>query len=113
MPPAAPETILTSPVPSSVIMTGQVEDRGLFKGRIKLLGEGGTPKELVTLGELKSSISLLKMIPVWGDISTAPKLSNIYQSRQSNRLKYRISNYLRLIVEVTATASPLGANTLR
>ena len=110
MPPAAPETILTSPVPSSVIMTGQVEDRGLFKGRIKLLGEGGTPKELVTLGELKSSISLLKMIPVWGDISTAPKLSNMYQS---NRLKYRISNYLRLIVEVTATASPLGANTLR
>ena len=52
VPPAAPETILTSPVPSSVIMTGQVEDRGLFKGRIKLVGEGGTPNELVTFGEL-------------------------------------------------------------
>ena len=43
---------MTSPVPSSVIMTGQVEERGLFKGRIKLVGEGGTPNELVTFGEL-------------------------------------------------------------
>ena len=92
MPPAAPETILTSPVPSSVIMTGQVEERGLFKGRIKLLGEGGTPKELVTLGELKSSISLLKMIPVWGDITTAPKLQNNKSIKSIRQVEYQITS---------------------
>lgn len=76
MPPDAPDTILTSPVRLSRTIVGHVDDIGLFNGRMKLWGEGGTPKELVTLGELKSSISLLKMMPVLGDITTAPKLKN-------------------------------------
>ena len=56
-------------------MAGQVEDIGLFPGRMKFVGEGGTPNEFVTLGELKSSIWLLKIIPVFGDIFMEPKLN--------------------------------------
>ena len=52
MPPDAPETILTSPLRLSIRIAGQVDDIGRFNGRIKLCGDGGTPKELVTLGEL-------------------------------------------------------------
>lgn len=49
---------------------------------MKLLGEGGTPKPLVMNGELKSSISLLRRIPVDPDMTLEPKL-------QDNR-KHRI-----------------------
>ena len=45
-------------------IVGQVEERGLFPGRIKLVSEGLTPKKLVMLGEEKSSISLFSIIPV-------------------------------------------------
>lgn len=41
---------------------------------MKLLGDGGIPKPLVIYGELKSSISSLKMIPVDRDITLDPKL---------------------------------------
>ena len=74
VPPDAPETIITFPVSVFITIAGQVDDIGLLPGRIKLCGEGGTPKELVTLGELKSSISLLNIMPVFGDIFTQPKL---------------------------------------
>lgn len=43
-------------------------------GWMKLLGEGGIPKPLVMYGELKSSISSLKMIPVDPDMTLEPKL---------------------------------------
>lgn len=41
---------------------------------MKLLGEGGIPKVLLMYGELKSSISLLKMTPVDPDMTLEPKL---------------------------------------
>lgn len=43
---------------------------------MKLLGEGGIPKSLVMYGELKSSISSLKMIPVDPDMTLEPKLKD-------------------------------------
>ncbi len=45
-------------------MVGQVEESGLFPGRMKLAGEGLNPYSLVILGEEKSSISLFSTIPV-------------------------------------------------
>ena len=45
-------------------MVGQVEESGRFPGRMKLMEEGGTPKELVMFGEEKSSISSFRTIPV-------------------------------------------------
>ena len=53
MPPDAPETIATFPFSEFTTIVGQVDDIGLLPGRIKLCGLGGTPKELVTLGELR------------------------------------------------------------
>lgn len=41
---------------------------------MKLFGEGGIPNPLVMCGELKSSISSLKMIPVDRDMTLEPKL---------------------------------------
>ena len=41
---------------------------------MKLFGEGGIPNPLVMYGELKSSISSLKMIPVDRDMTLEPKL---------------------------------------
>lgn len=43
---------------------------------MKLLGEGGTPKPLVMSGELKSSISLFRRIPVEPDMTLEPKLEH-------------------------------------
>ena len=53
VPPDAPETIATFPFSEFTTIVGQVDDIGLLPGRIKLCGLGGTPKELVTLGELR------------------------------------------------------------
>ena len=64
VPPAAPVTSLTSPVFSSTIIVGAMEERGLLPGLAKLLGDGGRPKKLVILGNEKSSISLFRMTPV-------------------------------------------------
>ena len=50
-----------------------MEDNGLFIGTIKLAGaDGGTLAEIFA-GIEKSSISLLRNIPVLGDKSCAPK----------------------------------------
>lgn len=53
-------------------MVGQVEERGRFLGRMKLALDGFTPYSFVMLGDEKSSISLLRMIPVLV-ISLEPK----------------------------------------
>ena len=74
VPPEAPVINLTSPDSSFMTSSGQVEDKGLFPGLMKLFGEGGTSNPLVILGLLKSSISLLNKIPVCGDMTTDPKL---------------------------------------
>lgn len=47
---------------------------GLKPGLMKLFGEGGTPKPFVRNGELKSSISSLRSIPVELDMTLEPKL---------------------------------------
>lgn len=41
---------------------------------MKLFGDGGIPKPLLMYGELKSSISSLKMMPVDWDMTLEPKL---------------------------------------
>ena len=46
------------------MIIGQVEDRGRLPGRMKLISDGCKPKALVILGEEKSSISLLRTMPV-------------------------------------------------
>ena len=43
-------------------------------GLMKLFGDGGRLNSLVMLGDEKSSISSLKMIPVDGDMIRDPKL---------------------------------------
>lgn len=43
-------------------------------GMMKLFGDGGTSNPLLMYGELKSSISLLRMIPVDPDMTFEPKL---------------------------------------
>jgi hypothetical protein len=73
-PPAAPVTIRTFPEALSTTMAGLMEDKGRFPGLMKLLGDGGRLKSLVMLGDEKSSISSLKMIPVEGDMIPDPKL---------------------------------------
>lgn len=52
---------------------------------MKLLGEGGIPKPLLMYGELKSSISSLKMIPVDPDMTLEPKLK---QKEKPARFKH-------------------------
>lgn len=46
----------------------------LKPGLMKLFGDGGTPKPFVTNGELKSSISSFRSIPVEFDMTLEPKL---------------------------------------
>lgn len=46
------------------MIMGQVEERGRLPGWMKFASEGFTPKKLVMLGEEKSSISLLRTMPV-------------------------------------------------
>ena len=59
------------------IMVGDIELNGLFSGWMKLFGDGGKSKPFVMFGELKSSISSLKIIPVDFDRILAPNLYNI------------------------------------
>lgn len=73
LPPAAPTAKITSSFPS-VIKEGHIEDRGLFPGFMKLIGDGGIPKLFVIFGEEKSSISSLRIIPVLSDANPAPNL---------------------------------------
>lgn len=60
----------------STVVTRPTNDNNTVSspGWIKLLGEGGIPNPLVMYGELKSSISSLKIIPVDRDMTLEPKL---------------------------------------
>lgn len=52
-------------------------------GAMKLATEGGTPKPFTMWGELKSSISLLKMMPFTGERRSEPKLQRQARERGS------------------------------
>lgn len=54
-------------------IVGVIDDNGLFPGRMKLAGEGGGASPVVLPGMEKSSISLLRMMPVLGDMNLDPK----------------------------------------
>ena len=58
-----------------------MEDSGRLPGAIKLIGLGGTPKKLVIFGELKSSISSLRRMPVCSELNPAPKLMECMDKR--------------------------------
>ena len=73
VPPAAPVARRTLPA-SSRTRVGQVDDIGILPGTMKLLGEAGTPKKFTVPGIEKSSISLLKMMPVLLPMTFEPKL---------------------------------------
>ena len=94
MPPAAPTTILTSPS-DDTIMLGHIEDKGRFHGAIKLAGDAGTPKKFVVFGVEKSSISLLKIIPVLEPTTLDPKL-NIKKRKKKHLFKLHEFKILRL-----------------
>lgn len=93
-------------------------------GLMKLLGEGGTPKLFVMSGELKSSISLLRIIPVDPDMTLEPKLrdkSDRWDIKGTTG-KVGLTNigiclgqeggpYYRLMVLVADTALPSSATT--
>ena len=53
---------------------GQVDDIGLLPGTMKLVVEAGSPNEFTVPGVEKSSISLLKMMPVLLPKTFDPKL---------------------------------------
>lgn len=55
---------------------GHIELNGRLPGRMKFAGDGGRSKPLVILGELKSSISSLNIIPVEFERIIAPNLLN-------------------------------------
>ena len=85
VPPLAPTTSATCPS-GRTRTEGLMLDNGRFPGLMKLAGDGDTPKSLVMLGNEKSSIWSLRIIPVEGDIISDPNT--------------------RLMVLVTATAVP-------
>ena len=55
---------------------GHVDDIGLLPGTMKLVGEAGTPKKFFAPGVEKSSITLLKIIPVLFPTTLDPKIQN-------------------------------------
>ena len=71
VPPVAPIASFKSPALSTNI-AGVMEKRGLLPGLAKLFGEDGSPKLFMISGNEKSSISSLNIIPVLGDIVSAP-----------------------------------------
>ncbi len=73
VPPEAPTARRGTPFPSTN-MVGVIEDMGRFPGSIKLLGDGATPKKFFFPGVEKSSISLLKIMPVRVERYFEPKL---------------------------------------
>lgn len=52
---------------------GVMDDKGLFPGWMKLAGAGGGSSAVTFAGMEKSSISLLRMMPVLLDKNLAPK----------------------------------------
>lgn len=51
---------------------GVMEDKGLLFGAIKLVGAGGSLSRDMSVGIEKSSISLLRMMPVRGESTPPP-----------------------------------------
>lgn len=66
-------------------IAGLIELNGRLPGRIKFAGDGGSPKALVILGELKSSISSLNIIPVDLERIIAPNLLNKDACKEAQR----------------------------
>ena len=75
--PPAPPMIKAGEPSGAKKIEGLIEDCGLFPGAMKLEGDAGIPKELTVPGVEKSSISLLKMMPVLLPFTFDPKLSGI------------------------------------
>lgn len=73
LPPAAPITSMTF-LFSSTTTVGHIEDKGLLPGSIKFAGDAVILYKFVIFGKEKSSISLLRIIPVLLDANFAPKL---------------------------------------
>ena len=75
-----------------------MEDMVIFPGTMKLEGEAGTPKTLTDPGVEKSSISLLKMIPVLWPRTLEPKLKqkiyNIFKWVPCVLIELNLHNYL-------------------
>uniref|UniRef100_A0A7C9CLV6 Uncharacterized protein n=1 Tax=Opuntia streptacantha TaxID=393608 RepID=A0A7C9CLV6_OPUST len=67
LPPMTPANLL-----SFRTMMGVMEDRGRFPGCMKFAGAGGSCSGLFSVGVEKSSISLLRTIPVEADSTPAP-----------------------------------------
>ena len=84
-PPLAPTTATTR-CSLSTTTVGLMEETGRFPGRTILFSDGEMPWLFRILGYEKSSIWLLRIMPVEGDMNLLP--------------------YNRLMVEVTETASP-------
>lgn len=79
------EVILDPPAPpiktstlflSSRIMVGHLDEIGIFCETIKFASAGEMPYEFTMSGNEKSSIPLLRMIPVRRDTILQPKLYN-------------------------------------
>ncbi len=69
------------------MIVGHVEESGLLPGWIKLAGDGLNPYSLVMFGEEKSSISLLRTMPV---SVTTPDPKYPFTVLQYNKeMKYR------------------------
>lgn len=73
VPPPPPINNLTL-LDSSNIIDGQVDDRGILPGAMKLAGDGFTTYLFTIPGNEKSSIWLFKSIPVLFDITKLPNL---------------------------------------
>ena len=70
-------------------MLGHIDDMGILYGSMKFASDGGTPKLLSLPGVEKSSISLLKKIPVRLPRTFEPKLqqqTTIRLSVDANRV---------------------------
>ena len=83
VPPEAPLIMTISPC-SLNTMVGVMDESGLFPGTIKFAGDGGTPNEFSMPGVEKSSISLLKIIPVLLPRHLDPKLKFVENSDYRN-----------------------------
>lgn len=86
-----------------------MDDNGIFRGRIKLAGDGGMPYELFTPGTEKSSIPSFKMIPVCGETILHPNLHIQKKLFKRKSLEIFSITYKVFIVPVATIASPFGA----
>ena len=66
LPPADPVARYSVPFERNSAIVGEMDERGLLPGRMKLEGDGTYPKALDWLGMEKSFISSFMMTPVSG-----------------------------------------------